>query len=651
VPGGTVITNVAHVIPDVDGDGTPDAPVSTNPTNNTVNDNLLVSITDTKENTGGDGINDGLDDDGDNDIQLVDQASSGDSVIFKNVVENLGNVNDVLELSINNISFPSGTVFTFWNDAQTVQLSDSNGVLGVDAGVVVPGTPVTITVAGLLPSGASGVGPYDAEVTVTSATNQSVTDTVIERLDEIIASTVDIHNASGGALGTDDNPLGAPEYAAVNTATTDVNTTVNIPLYIDNDGASSDSFQLAVGSVYDAATDTVSGLPAGWTVEFFESDGAGSPVGAPISTTPSVPGLTADYEIIAVVTVPADQAQAIGDFVIDNDADGTDETLDSNGDGDGDFPLFFQINSTNTGATDTTLEAVDVNAVVAASLTPNGSEQIAPGGSESYDNTLSNNGNATATYEVSASNSQTGWTSTVSIDTDGDGVADTELGNLIAGTIQVQQPDGTVATIEVAISAFGSPELTLDAGEQLPIESTVYSPSTAPAGQFDVLTITAMDIDSGDIVSAQNQTQVVLGQVNIVKTVGIDTDCDGVSDDGTFAATPSAQIEPGQCLVWQIVAQNQGTADALNVQIRDAAPAFTTFVPGSLHYCLNQNCVPAVVSDAVRVLHLPLVREATWFQVTMQLYNSQCKWTRKRYKSGCSFLAPPDDREATFLLK
>ena len=155
----------------------------------------------------------------------------------------------------------------------------------------------------------------------------------------------------------------------------------------------------------------------------------------------------------------------------------------------------------------------------------------------------------------------------MSIDTDGDGVVDTELANLTPGTIQVQQPDGTIAAIEVAIAASGSPEFTLDAGEELPIDATVFAPANAPDGQVDVLTIDATNVASGDTVTAQNQTQVVTGQVNIVKTVAIDTDCDGVADS-PFAANPGT-VEPGQCLVWQIVAQNQGAANAFNVQVRD----------------------------------------------------------------------------------
>ena len=594
VPGGTQILNTAFVVADLDGDGVPDQPTPTNEVPNTIANTLLVSIADTEDATGGDGINDGLDDDGANDIQLVDEVSAGEAVIFTNIVTNNGNSDEVLELSVNNVSFPPATVFTFWNETGTVQLSDSNGEFGVDAGLVAAGGSQTITVIAQLPASVNGPGDYDATVTVSSANDPAVNDTVTVRLATINASTIDIHNASGGTLGSDDNPIGAPDYTAAFTNNADVNSSVTIPLYIDNDGESPNSFQLSAGSVYDADSDTVGSLPAGWIVEFFLSDGAGQPTGAPITATPVIPGQATDFQIVAVVSVP-DQLQAEGDFSFDNDADGTVETLDGNNDGDGDYPVFFQIKSNSTGATDVTLDAIDVNAVIAASLTPNGSAQVDPGGTEVYQNTLANNGNATETYEVASTNSQTGWSSTLSIDTDGDGVADTELANLSPGTIQVQQPDGTVATIEVDFSALDFPEFTLDAGEELPIDATVFAPANAPDGQVDVLTIDATNVDSGDVVTAQNQTQIVTGQVNIVKTVGIDTDCDGVADTA-FAANPGS-VEPGQCLVWQIVAQNQGAANAFNVQVRDASPAFTTFVPGSLAYCLNQNCVPAPVTD------------------------------------------------------
>ena len=596
VSGGTVISNIAYITADVDGDGVADAPISTNQVNDTIGNIALVTITDTAENTGGDSINDGQDDDAANDVQLVDQASAGERVIFRNLVANNGNADDILELSISNTSFPAGTVFTFWNEAITVQLGDSNGAFGVDAGLIPVGSSETITVIAQLPASINGPGNYDAVVTVTSANDTGITDTVTVRLGNIVESTIDIHNASGGVLGTDENPIGTPDYSAVSTIAADVNTSVNIPLFIDNDGNAGNAFQLAAGGVFDSATSAVNNLPSGWNVEFFLSDSNGNPTGAPVTATPVIAGQSTDFEIIAVVSIP-DQTLAVGNYSVDNDADGVVETVDGNNDGDGDYLLFFQVTSNSTGASDVTTAAVDVNPVIAASLSPNGSAQIAPGGTELYQNTLANNGNDAATYEIDSSNSQASWSSTLSVDTDGDGAADTELANITAGTIQVQQPNGSVVAVEVAISASGQPIFTLDAGELLPIDATVFAPANAVDSEVDVLTINATNVDTGDVVTAQNQTQVVSGQVNIIKTVAIDNNCDGAPDTA-FVSNPGT-VEPGQCLVWQIVAQNQGAANAFNVQVRDAAPAFTTYVPGSMSYCQSQNCVLVPVTDTV----------------------------------------------------
>jgi len=189
--------------------------------------------------------------------------------------------------------------------------------------------------------------------------------------------------------------------------------------------------------------------------------------------------------------------------------------------------------------------------VISASLTPNGAAQIDPGSSEVYTNILTNTGNATATYEVERSNSQVGWSNTLC---DGD-------------VISVLQPDGLVADIEITLSNADNPEFTLDAGESLPLTSTV----------------------TGDVVTAQNQSQVVTGQVRIEKLAAIDTDCDGTADT-TFAAAQPTTVEPNQCVIWEITAENQGSSVAENVIIRDAVPSFTTFEAGSLNYCLNLNC-------------------------------------------------------------
>ncbi len=598
VTGGTVIANTAYVFPDVDGDGVTDDPESTNMVYTTIANQYGVTVADTGEDTGGDQINDGQDDDGSNKIQLVDAVAAGASVSFKNVITNTGNIDDVIELSISNatvLPFPASTVFTFWDDTGLVQLTDSNGLLGVDAGLVGAGESVTITVKASLPASVSGTAGYEAFLVATSSADPDATDSMTERLESIVTPTVDIHNAAGGALDSDENPLGAPDYAAVNTVVADAGDTFEIPLWIDNDGDGASSYQLGVGSSYDEVTNTLGSLPAGWVVKYFLADAAGEPTGSAITSTPVIPGRTADFAVIAVVTVPSDKTQALFDYISDNDVDAANETLDGNSDGDGDYPLFFEVTSTATGATDVTLEAVDVNEVYAVVLTPSGSDQIEAGGTSVYPHTLANNGNGDAELELSASNSQPGWTNTVMIDTDGDGLPDTEFGNLTPGNIAVQQPDGTTEIIVVTDNG-GIPVVTIPPGVVVPLTATVFAPTSAAEGEVDTLTISATDLSSGSTATAQDQSQVVAGQVRITKTVAVDTDCDGAADTA-FAETQTAKVEPGQCVIWQVVAENQGTADAFKVTVSDAVPAFTTFLADSLQYCVNTACTPAAMTD------------------------------------------------------
>jgi len=394
-----------------------------------------------------------------------------------------------------------------------------------------------------------------------SAADSDSNDSITVRLDEIATPSVDFHNASGGTLNSDEDPLGAPDYSAVNTHVADTGDSIEIPLWIDNDGDGASSYQLGAGASYDDTSNTLGSLPAGWVVEYFLTDGAGDPTGNPITSTPVIPGGTTDFPIVAVVTVPSDQSQALFDYAGDNDADGANETVDGNGDGDGDYPIFFEVTSSASGATDVTMDAVDVNEVYAVTVTPSGSDQIEAGGTSVFPHTLANNGNGDASLELTASNSQPGFTSTVTIDTDGDGVPDTELGNLTPGNISVLQPDNTVEIIAV----------------------------TDNGGTTNT--------DTGVTATAQDQSQVVAGQVRVTKTVAVDTDCNNVADS-SFAETQTVQVEPGQCVIWQIVAENQGTADALKVVVTDAVPSFTTFHPGSLHYCLNSACTPVTVTDA-----------------------------------------------------
>ena len=618
--GGNTIDNVGYVSADTDGDGANDTLFTSNRTSDEVTQAFSLTLSDTGAD-GAAGVNDGGDDDNAVDgVQTVDSAASGGTVNFNVTVTNTGNGEDTFEITSQIGTFPTGTVFTFVDQATGVALTDTNGVGGVDSGPLAQNESRTFVVRAKLPQGASGDNAgagYQATVTATSSADPtaSTSDTVTLSLLDIASASSDIHaGATAGTIGADESPLGAAPYTVAETLVANAGDDVTFSLGIDNEGGTSDSFQLFAGSTFDGAN--LGTLPAGWSVQFFLEDpnNAGSPGGAAITTTPSIPGGTVDFRVFAVVSVPADATLAEANYLTsDRDADGTPDPFDANSDGDSDYPVFFQIVSASSGATDAMLNAVDVEASRQVTFSPSASNQVEPGGTVDYPLTVSNTGNSQETLELEATNSQAGqgFANTVSIDTDGDGVPDTELGNLVAvatangGTITVQLADGSTAVIAVVdVDGDGNPELVLDPGIVVPLRATVLAPSSAPPGQVDTLTITATNNDgTGPSNSVSFQTDVINGQVRLTKTAAVDTDCTGTADvvaDADFAAVQNVQVEPEQCIVWRVQAENQGAVNAENVQVTDAAPAFTSYVPGTLGYRLCDNptsCDPNLMTD------------------------------------------------------
>jgi len=621
--GGYIVNNTAHVSGDTDEIAGQDTLVSSNLNSVTLDADYGVLISDTGIN-GNNTINDGGDDDNTvNDDQFVTQVAAGGVVQYLATIQNTGNSQDIYELSVDQGNFPNGTVFTFYREDGLVQLTDTNGA-GTDTGVLNVGESRTIMIRAALPTSASGDAPapdteYQATVSATSASDASSangSDTMAISLGTIIEAAVDIHNAANGALGTDEDPLGNAPYSAVRTFTGSTGSTINIPLYIDNESGVSDSYALSVGSSWDGTV--LGALPAGWSVEFFEGDGNGAPTGNAITNTSLIPANQLDVEIIAVVTVPNNSDQAVSNFVFDNNGDGNDDTLDNNdvgvdlgiGDGDGDYPFFFNVVSTNSGATDITLNAIDIDANRQLSLVSPGSNQVEPGNTVEFNHTLTNAGNIVEVVELATTNVQVDWTSTLRVDTDGDGVPDTTLATLATSAqaaptfITVQQPDGVVITVTVTdTDTDGEPEFELDPGFVVPLQATVFAPADAAIGQVNTLTITATNLDP-DVDAPQatlsDQITVVNGQVRLTKLVAKDSDCDGERDLNTNFATVLAEgVEPEQCAIWRVAVENQGAVDANNVRVFDAIPNFTAFEAGSLRYCLSAGCIDDAVADTV----------------------------------------------------
>jgi uncharacterized repeat protein (TIGR01451 family) len=598
---GDIIKNTAWLQANLDGNpATTENPIASNPTQTVLPQKYGVDANDTDENLN-DTVNDGKDDDGDNDIQYVTQAPIGSSVQFMVDVTNNGSGTDTFELLIARGDFPAGTTFTIWNEAGTVQITDTNNEGGVDTGPLAAGATKTFMVKAQLPSTTSGDNSgagFTATLTATSANDPSTipaSNTTSLKLGEITSSGVDLtDSADGSTIGVDKDDLGSSPYTINNgtnagarpTFNATVGSKVEIPFYIDNDSGSADAFKLYAGS---SDGTNLSTLPTGWTVTFYATDSAGNRTGSPITTTPSLPAGTTDRKFIAVVSIPADPANAAADY----------GTVDTNRDGDGDQLISIKVLSSATGATDIMMDAIDVAPLRQVALTPPGSDQIQAGGSVDYTHTLDNTGNTEETFELAATNPGTtpNWNNNLLVDTTGDGIPDKPTSQLTP-TDKIYGTDNTGNPVQVVwtdTDTDGNPEVTLPPGVSMPISPVVFAPSDADPGEVNTLTVTATNTDpaaTAPDASVEDISTVILGQVRLVKTVAYDAACDG-TPDSAFAANLSAKVAPGECAIWQIVAENQGDANALKVVVRDNVPTYTTYQASSLKYALGNSTLTA----------------------------------------------------------
>ncbi|MCW4149540.1 hypothetical protein OM427_08365 [Halomonas sp. 18H] len=589
-PAGTKFINTFAAQGDLDDDGTPDDPVPSNPVTTTVDPIYDVDAADTG-NTGEDDA-DGTS----NDIAQQQEVSSGGTAVFGNAITNNGNATDTFDLTINNDAgsgyngsatvptsaqaFPTGTIFEFWNAANNTQLTDTNGNGTPDTGSIAAGDTLDIRVRAKLPSGVDGAGPYVATMTATSGGDPSVSDTKLEQLDDILPPTIDLANSFTGS-GDDliDSAIDADEFNASSPTTikeADVGGSVTFPLFAANNSGNSDSFTLGAD------------LPDGWDVTFRElgvdSDGDGTinndaNAGSTVTSTPNIPG-NAVYHYEAVVQVSSVVSQALGDFT--GSVDGI-AAVDGNSDSDGDYPIRFTIESANSGASDEKLDAVDVKEERDIAVTPDGQNQVQPGGNVDYKHVLANRGNTTEDVTLTTDNDASGFSNNtqLKVDTTGDGTPDSwqNIANISDGTVSVRAPDGT--PVEVTIDNSGADTVvTLEPGERLDVKTTVFAPASAVQGDIDTYTLTATTADGNISDIATDTTEVITGQVRLQKSAAIDTACACSGGTwppaGDFKPEQDAKVEPDQCVVWRLEARNEGATVAKEVTINDSVTEFTT---------------------------------------------------------------------------
>lgn len=611
---GVDIDNTFVAFDDPDNNGKPDDSVTGVVPSNTTHDVLPqiygVTADDNKVADASLGVNDGKDDDStpEDDVQEVDVVPTGAEVLFTHTIANNGNGDDTFNVDVESNAvngFPAGTVFTYWDATGTVQLTDTDNDGVPDTGSLDAGAETTIMIKAKLPAGISGepANGYNATLTAVSSNDPAASpaaDTTNLKLLEITPPTVDIANVTAlqgadFANGFNDNgATNAQDEAPALLVDAAVNSTVTFDLKLANESGSADSFLLSATNI-----------PDGWDVVFKDvNDNV-------ITTTSLVPG-GEEFLYKAVVTIPADIAQARSDSDQPGAVDGFDAANDgisalTGADGDMDYSINFNAASTSTpGIGDSVTNAIDIIPDREVVITPNGQNQIQPGGTVDYSHKLENNGNQVETVELDVGNTQTGWTTIINVDTTGDGNPDTILVAPPQGTtaiIKGVDADGNTVDIEVTdADGDGIPELFLEPGEDVSMVTTVNAPSNAPLGSTDLSTLTVTDADptsttlNDELDTAQDQTTVVLGQVRLEKSAAIDVGCDGVLDTG-FSANQTAQVKPEDCVTWQLHATNEGNATVKNVVISDAAPAFTDLVENFLKFCHGNSCSVGTVTD------------------------------------------------------
>ncbi len=473
-------------------------------------------------------------------------ANQGATVLFENVLTNTGNAVDTFDIAIGTSSFPAGTTFTLCKGDRVTPLLDTNNNGIPDTGPLQPGEVFTVCLKAVLPSTASGDGPYTVLKTARSTVNSSVTATATDTLQSITASTVDLTNnrsLTNGATAADGAGPG-PEINPVTTVQALPGQTAEFRLFVNNTSGSVDTYILQ-GSM-DPTFNTIV-VPPGAAITFRDTNGT------IVTNTGPVPAGGA-VEIIAQVTLPPYTPP-------------------------GTYQGYFRAYSPTTGASDIKHDAFTVLTVRNVTIVPNNTGQVYPGGSVVYSHTVTNNGNVlegdglASVSTLSLTQSLTGFTAAVYWDKNNNGVLDatdpivTNLSSLSGGTNGASVDPG------------------LYPGESATLLVKVYAPSGALPGMTNTTTLTVTTTQGTYPVAPSapsvvtDITTVIAGDVTLSKTQAL-ARADGTIIGAYTTNTLTTGAIPGAYIRYRIVVTNTGTADATNVVVSDATPAYTTYHDG-----------------------------------------------------------------------
>lgn len=484
--------------------------------------------------------------DGTGEPSVVATAAQGVAVSFESYVWNTGNDTDTFDITVDNLasSFPAGSVFRILQSDGMTPLIDTSGNGIPDTGPLPADSVYKTVVQVIAPAatvGNNGGAGYEVSAWATSAVDAGVSNPMLNRLLEFSTASVDITNvaqsgdaaALGGGAG--------PEAAPVSTLVIAPGASAILPLYINNTGAASTAFDLAVSTMEDYSSIE---LPANWSVTF-RIDGETDDV---TNTGAIDPG---EFVLVnAIILVAAAEVA-------------------------GDTSLYFRALSEITGASDIKHDAISVTEVEEILLEPGQSGQTDPGGSYTYSHLLSNNGNTTATsiaLTLTDTMQSQGWASIVYEDTDGDDVlggADLQIDSIVS----------------------------LPPGQLVRLFVKVFAPADGALQTVNTTTLAVAWNSGADVIDVADVTTISESEISIVKEQAPDFGCNGTLE-ASYGVSGFA-VEPGNnCVSYRLTATNAGVVTVYNIEIADATPAFTEYVGSAV--CSAAGCSiqePAVGSQ------------------------------------------------------
>lgn len=497
-------------------------------------------------------VQSGTDDDGalDDIVTDSDDIYPGGRSEFEFVLTNHSGASDTISLNVQNTDFPAGTTFDLVYADGITPIVGNQIVLG-------SGEVTTVRVVARIPGSTAPTATtdYDAVLTGTSVSDPSVQNaSELSFTGALLAPPVDLVNTdgSGNVTGGTGPNVSDPAGDPWSTQAGDPGEELKFPLQVVvAAGSAPNSFDFSASA--DETFASLS-LPPGYQVVFTDVNGnviTGTGTMTPTATDDAV------FEYFACVILP-------------EDAEADDVPTD----------LYFRVESPLNGATDTINNALTVNEIVDLEIGGSASVQAAPGGVVTIPHTITNNGNSTVTAGALNING-TGPAD------DSDGISDDPFSDsgTAAALYYDANGDGVLGSGDPLITDISDIPGGIPAGDQVRIFVRAQVPSTATSGIIETGDV-AVDPNLTTVNGAATDTDltnnevldtitIITGDLTLTKVQALDEDCDGAAD-GPFGAA-IVEALPGECLIYQVTADNSGSGSAADVLISDVIPNWTTY--------------------------------------------------------------------------